>query len=125
MTKHREILRLKSLGFSERNIAQSCGVSRNTVAKVLKKAAEIKLSWPLNFDMTDSALEELMFPKDNPILLLQHILILYIASYYLIHIFLFFSSIHQLILRQSFLISSLSERFTTPNECPDTSAKIR
>ena len=43
MTKYREILRLKSLGFSERNIAQSCGVSRNTVAKVLKKAAEIKL----------------------------------------------------------------------------------
>ena len=33
MTKYREILRLKSLGFSERNIAQSCGVSRNTVAK--------------------------------------------------------------------------------------------
>ena len=32
MTKYREILRLKSLGFSERNIAQSCGVSRNTVA---------------------------------------------------------------------------------------------
>ena len=45
MTKYREILRLKSLGFSERNIAHSCGVSRNTVAKVVKKAAEIKLSW--------------------------------------------------------------------------------
>ena len=57
MTKYCEILRLKSLGFSERNIAQSCGVSRNTVAKVLKKAAEIRLSWPLDFDMTDSALE--------------------------------------------------------------------
>ena len=39
MTKYREILRLKSLGFSERNIAQSCGVSRNTVAKVLKKSS--------------------------------------------------------------------------------------
>ena len=39
MTKYREILRLKSLGFSERNIAQSCGVSRNTVAKVLKKTS--------------------------------------------------------------------------------------
>lgn len=63
MTKYREILRLQSLGFSERNIAQSCGVSRNTVAKVLKKAAEINISWPLDFDMTDSALEELMFPK--------------------------------------------------------------
>lgn len=56
---------LQSLGFSERNIAQSCGVSRNTVAKVFKKAAEINISWPLDFDMTDSALEELMFPKDK------------------------------------------------------------
>ena len=65
MTKYREILRLKSLGFSERNIAQSCGVSRNTVAKVLQKAAEINLSWPLDFDMTDSVLEEMMFPKDK------------------------------------------------------------
>ena len=27
MTKYREILRLKSLGFSERNIAQSCVVT--------------------------------------------------------------------------------------------------
>ena len=34
MTKYREILRLKSLGFSVRNIAQNCGVSKNTVAKV-------------------------------------------------------------------------------------------
>lgn len=59
MTKYREILRLKSLGFSERNIAHSCGVSRNTVAKVVKKAAEIKLSWPLDHDMTDSTLEEI------------------------------------------------------------------
>lgn len=65
MTKYREILRLKSLGFSERNIAQSCGVSRNTVAKVLKKETEMNLSWPLDSDMTDSALEELMFPKDK------------------------------------------------------------
>ena len=65
MTQYREILRLKSLGFSDRNIAHSCGVSRNTVAKVTKKASEINLSWPLDFDMTDSALEELLFPKDK------------------------------------------------------------
>lgn len=65
MTQYREILRLKSLGFSDRNIAHSCGVSRNTVDKVTKKAAEINLSWPLNLDMTDSTLEELLFPKDK------------------------------------------------------------
>ena len=44
MLKYREILRLQSLGFSERNIAKSCSVSRSTVAKVLKKAAEINIS---------------------------------------------------------------------------------
>ena len=65
MTKYREILRLKSLGFSERNIAASCGVSRNTVAKVTKRADELQLRWPLDFDMTDSVLENLMFPKDK------------------------------------------------------------
>lgn len=45
MTQYREILRLKSLGFSDRNTAHSCGVSQNTVVKVTKKAAEINLSW--------------------------------------------------------------------------------
>jgi len=65
MTKYREILRLKSLGFSERNIATSCSVSRNTVAKVTKRADELQLKWPLDFDMTDSVLDNIMFPKDK------------------------------------------------------------
>jgi transposase len=65
MTKYREILRLKSLGFSERNIAKSAQVSRNTVKKVITRAMELDLSWPLNPGMTDKALEGLMFPKDK------------------------------------------------------------
>lgn len=63
--KYREILRLKSLGFSERNIAHSCGVSRNTVSKVTNRASELNISWPLNHGMTDSALEELLFPREK------------------------------------------------------------
>ena len=43
MTKYRDIIRLKSLRFSERNIARSCNVSRNTVSKVLSKADEMKI----------------------------------------------------------------------------------
>lgn len=66
MTKYRELLRLESLVFGDRNIAHSCGVSRNTIAKVTKKAAEMNLSWPLDFDLTDSrVLEELLFLKDK------------------------------------------------------------
>ena len=53
MTKYREILRLKSLRFSERNIARICGASRNTVKKVLDRAAEVGIAWPLNNDLTD------------------------------------------------------------------------
>ena len=52
MTKYREILRLKSLGFSERNIALSIPCSRNTVSKVLKRAKEEGISWPLPDDTT-------------------------------------------------------------------------
>ncbi|MCL2628407.1 MAG: IS21 family transposase [Oscillospiraceae bacterium] len=65
MTKYREILRLKSLDFSERNIAISCVVSRNTVAKVVKKAAEYNLVWPLSDDLTDEALGKILFPKEQ------------------------------------------------------------
>lgn len=43
MTKYREILRLRSLEFSERNIARSAGVFRNTVKKVLARADELDL----------------------------------------------------------------------------------
>lgn len=65
MTKYREILRLSSLEFSERNIALSCSVSRNTVAKVLNAAKETNISWPLDESQTDKVLETLLFPKDT------------------------------------------------------------
>lgn len=63
MTKYREILRLKSLGISDRDIAVSCGISRNTVARVCKKANENNISWPLSENMTDKVLEEMLYPK--------------------------------------------------------------
>ena len=67
MTKYREILRLKSLGFSDRNIALSCSVSRNTVKRVIDKAEEKHISWPLDFDMTDAVLDELLFPSNKSV----------------------------------------------------------
>ena len=63
MTKYREILRLSSLGFSNRNIALSVPCSRNTVSKVLKRAKELELSWPLSDDQTDAVLEQMLYPK--------------------------------------------------------------
>lgn len=58
MTKYREILRLKSLGFSERNIALSVPCLRNTVSKVVKSAEEKGISWPLPEGTTDADLEK-------------------------------------------------------------------
>ena len=65
MTNYREIIRLKSQGYSERNIALSCGASRNTVSKVCKAAAEQNVTWPLNETMTDAVLENILFPSEK------------------------------------------------------------
>lgn len=63
MTKYREIIRLTGLGFSQRNIMASCGVSQKTVVKVQKRARELNISWPLDESMTDTELQKLMFSK--------------------------------------------------------------
>ncbi len=67
MTKYREILRLKSLGFSDRNIALSCSVSRNTVKRVVERAMEKNISWPLDLSMTDAVLDELLYPSSKSV----------------------------------------------------------
>jgi transposase len=63
MTKYREILRLESLGISQRNIAESCECSRNTVVRVLRRAADTGISWPLEEDVCDGALGKILFGK--------------------------------------------------------------
>ena len=65
MTQYREILRLTTLGLSQRNIMQSIKVSQKTVVKVQRRAREMKLSWPLDESLTDVKLQELMFPKES------------------------------------------------------------
>lgn len=68
MTKYREIIRLTGLGFSQRNIMASCGVAQKTVIKVQKRARELNLAWPLDETMTDDALENVLFPKEEKLL---------------------------------------------------------
>lgn len=67
MTKYREIIRLTSLGFSQRDIMASCGVAQKTVVKVQKRARELNISWPLDEAMTDTELQKLMFAKENKV----------------------------------------------------------
>ena len=63
MTKYREILRLKSLGLSQQSIADSCNVSKKTVNRVLKRAKELNISWPLDKSDTNAVLAEMFFPS--------------------------------------------------------------
>ena len=63
MTKYREILRLSAMGLSQQDTADSCGVSKKTVNRVLKRAKELTISWPLAPNQTDEVLAELFFPS--------------------------------------------------------------
>ena len=65
MTNYREILRLSSLGLNKTQIAQSVGCSRTTVIQVLNLAAEKKITYPLEQDMSDAQLAKLLFPSEK------------------------------------------------------------
>ena len=48
MANYREILRLHSLGTSQRSIAWEVRSSRDTVAEVIKAALAAGITWPLD-----------------------------------------------------------------------------
>lgn len=62
MTDYREIIRLKSLEFSNVAIANSLCCSRNTVSEVLKLAETHSLGWPIPNSLTNSDIEQLFYP---------------------------------------------------------------
>ncbi len=62
MADYREILRLKSLNYSQRSIARAARCSRNTVEKVLHTSADKGVTWPLDDDITNEDLGRMLFP---------------------------------------------------------------
>ena len=70
MTDYREILRLKSIGYSIRKIESSVRSSHHTVKTVLELAQKHNISYPLDNDITNADLEKLFFP-DRKISLLE------------------------------------------------------
>ena len=63
MRQVREVLRQKwGMGRTIRQIARSCGVSRDTVTEYIRRAEAAGLSWPLPADLDDAALEARLFP---------------------------------------------------------------
>jgi len=62
-----DVLRLKwGAGLSERQIAQSLGLSRPTVAHYVQRAQAAGLSWPLPEGLDEAALEACLFPPPAP-----------------------------------------------------------
>jgi hypothetical protein len=59
-----EVLRLKwASGLSDRQIAQSLGLSRPTIADYVHRAQAAGLLWPLPEALDETALEQLLFPS--------------------------------------------------------------
>ena len=65
MIRYREILRLHSQGISKTAIARSCECSRNTVARVVQRAEEIGIVWPLDLELSDAKLQKLLLPQSD------------------------------------------------------------
>ena len=64
MRKIREILRLRlEAGLSVRQINASAKVSVGAIQKLLKKADELSLNWPLPAELDDSQLAALFYPQ--------------------------------------------------------------
>ena len=66
MRKIREILRLKwESKLGDRQVANSCGVSRSTVSDYVRRARAAGLSWPLPDELDADALTALLFPQTS------------------------------------------------------------
>lgn len=64
MRKIKEILRLKwESKLGDRQVANSCGVSRSTVSDYVCRARAAGLSWPLAEELDEDALTALLFPQ--------------------------------------------------------------
>ena len=66
MRKIKDVLRLRAQGLSDRKVARSVKVARTTVRGIRRRAEAVGLSWPLPDDLTESALEALLFPPHPP-----------------------------------------------------------
>ena len=63
MRKLKEVLRLQSLGLSQRQIARSCSISQSTVHEYVSAAQAADVKWPLPEDWDDRKIEEALFPQ--------------------------------------------------------------
>lgn len=65
MVNHKEILRLKSLGLTHREIVDAAGCGRNTVTRTLARAREQKLDWQQTQSMSQQEVSQRLFPTEQ------------------------------------------------------------
>ncbi len=65
MTNHKEILRLKSLGLANTNIAAACACGRNTVTRTLARAKQRGLEWERACTMSVQEITAKLFPAEK------------------------------------------------------------
>ena len=68
MGKIRDALRLQASGLSRRQIAASLNIGRTAARTYIGRAHDVGLSWPLPSDLSDEALEHLLFPPSAEVL---------------------------------------------------------
>ena len=59
----KEVLRLKSLNFSLREISRSVNIAKSSVHDLVRKAEDANIGWPPPEDIDDEALERLLYPE--------------------------------------------------------------
>jgi transposase len=62
MRKIRDVLRLRASGMSKRKIAASLSIGVTTAGDAIRRARRAGLSWPLPEELSDEALERLLYP---------------------------------------------------------------
>ena len=65
MVNYLEILRLSSLGYSQRTIESTAHCSSNTARSVLQAAQASGIAWPLGKDVTNSELERMILTEKH------------------------------------------------------------
>ncbi len=63
MADYLEILRLKHLGYSQRQIIGSVGCSSHTIKDTWEAAQELNLQWPMPKNTTNEELKTILFPN--------------------------------------------------------------
>ncbi len=62
MRKIKEVLRLRSLGLNQHQIARGCSIAQSTVHEYCKAAEAAGIDWPVPAEWDDRRLEEVLFP---------------------------------------------------------------